>query len=429
MTSPGLYDDLQWRGLVHQATDPEALPKLLNQDRVVAYIGFDPTADSLHVGSLMQICLLRRLQEAGHRPIALIGGGTGMIGDPSGRADERSLLTPAQLEVNKAGIQSQLERFIEFGAGEQGALLVDNAAWLGTVPLLDFLRDVGKLFTVNEMIRKEAVRSRLEGREQGISFTEFSYMLLQAWDFLQLFERYGCRLQMGGSDQWGNITEGVDLIRRLREAQAFGLTSPLVTKADGTKFGKTESGTIWLDAKRTSPYQFWQYWFNTGDAEVGAYLRYFTFLARDQIVALDEATAAHPEQRQAQRELARHVTTLVHGAEEAERAERAASVLFTAEIASLDPATLADALADAPREEIPASELASGLSLIDALDRTGLAKSRGDARRLLGSGGVSVNNQRVTDDRPLTLGDALHGRFIILRRGRTAQSVLVVSEG
>jgi tyrosyl-tRNA synthetase len=426
MTAPGLFDDLQWRGLVHQVTDPEALPKLLNQDRVVAYIGFDPTADSLHVGSLLQISLLRRLQQAGHRPIALIGGGTGMIGDPSGRSDERSLLTPEQLEANKAGIRAQLERFIQFG--DDGAILVDNADWLGAVPLLDFLRDVGKLFTVNEMIRKESVRTRLEGREQGISFTEFSYMLLQAWDFLQLYDGYGCRLQMGGSDQWGNITEGVDLIRRRREAQAFGLTSPLVTKADGTKFGKTASGNIWLDPNRTSPYQFWQYWFNTGDAEVGAYLRYFTFLSRDEIIALDEATAVHPERRQAQRVLAREVTTLVHGAEEAERAERAASVLFTAEITSLDPPTLEAALADAPQTPVPSSELSAGLPVIEALVRTGLASSRGDARRLLASGGVSVNNERVSEDRPLTLADAMHGRFVILRRGRTAQHVLVVGD-
>jgi tyrosyl-tRNA synthetase len=429
MTTPGLFDDLQWRGLVHQMTDPEALPKLLNQDRVIAYIGFDPTADSLHIGSLLQICLLRRLQQAGHRPIALVGGGTGMIGDPSGRTDERSLLTPAQLATNKDAIRAQLERFIDFGSGEGGAILVDNAEWLGSVPLLEFLRDVGKLFTVNEMVRKESVRSRLESREQGISFTEFSYMLLQAWDFLQLFDRFDCRLQMGGSDQWGNITEGVDLIRRRRESQAFGLTSPLVTKVDGTKFGKTASGNIWLDARRTSPYQFFQYWINTSDAEVGAYLRYFTFLPQAEILALDEATGSHPEQRQAQRVLAREVTTLVHGALEAQRAERAASVLFTAEIGSLDRETLTTALADADRTEVAASELAAGLPLVDALVRTGLASSKGEARRLLEGGGISVNNHREPGDRRLEPADALHGRFVILRRGQRAQHVLVVSDG
>ena len=343
-----LLDDLRWRGLIHQMTDPEALPKLLDTDTLVAYIGFDPTADSLHIGHLLQICLLRRLQLAGHRPIALVGGGTGMIGDPTGKSDERTLLTPEDLAHNTAGIQAQLERrFIDFGAS--GAILEDNAAWLATVPLLDFLRDVGKQFTVNEMIRKDSVRSRLETREQGISFTEFSYMLLQAWDFLQLFDRYGCRLQMGGSDQWGNITEGVDLIRRRREAQAFGLTSPLVTKADGTKFGKTEAGAVWLDPAKTSPYQFFQYFFRTDDAEVGAYLRYFTFLGRDAIEELDRAVALRPEQREAQRTLAREVTGLVHGPEEAIRAERAAAVLFTEDIVLLDEPTLVAGLADAPK--------------------------------------------------------------------------------
>src|SRR5580704_3319544 len=289
-----LLDDLRWRGLIHQMTDPEALPKLLDTDSLVAYIGFDPTADSLHIGHLLQICLLRRLQLAGHRPIALVGGGTGMIGDPTGKSDERNLLTPEDLEHNKVGIQAQLERFLDFGTS--GAILEDNATWLGAVPLLEFLRDVGKQFTVNEMSRKDSVRSRLETREQGISFTEFSYMLLQAWDFLQLFDRYGCRLQMGGSDQWGNITEGVDRVRRRRETQAFGLTAPLVTKADGTKFGKTEAGAVWLDPAKTSPYQFFQYFIRTADAEVGAYLRYFTFLDREAIEALDRSVVAHPEQ-------------------------------------------------------------------------------------------------------------------------------------
>jgi tyrosyl-tRNA synthetase len=422
--STGLFEDLQWRGLVHQMTDPDALPKLLDQDRVVAYVGFDPTADSLHVGSLLQICLLRRLQQAGHRPIALVGGGTGMIGDPSGKSDERNLLSVEQLEANKAGIAAQLQRFIDFGPS--GAILEDNATWLGSVGLIDFLRDVGKLFTVNEMVRKDSVRSRLEGREQGISFTEFSYMLLQAWDFLQLFDRYGCRVQLGGSDQWGNITEGVDLIRRRREAQAFGMTSPLVTKADGTKFGKSESGNVWLDPRRTSPYDFFQFWINTSDADVGAYLRYFTFLEREAIEALDEATSQHPEQRQAQRVLAREVTALVHGVEEAAKAEQAAAVLFTPDIVHLDAATLQAVLADAPHSSIDGKELDGGLSLVDALVRTGLASSRSEARRQLAGGGVYVNNHKEPDDRPLRPDDALHGRFVVLRRGKTQQHVLVV---
>jgi tyrosyl-tRNA synthetase len=418
-----LLDDLRWRGLIHQMTDPDALPKLLDQDALTAYIGFDPTADSLHVGHFQQICLLRRVMEGGHRPIALVGGGTGIIGDPSGRSDERTLLSPEVLESNRAGIRAQLERFVDFDSGR--ALLADNLEWLGSIGLLEFLRDIGKLYSVNDMIRKDSIRSRLEGREQGISFTEFSYLLLQAYDFLQLFDRHGCRLQMGGSDQWGNITEGVDLIRRRRDADAFGLTSPLVTKADGSKFGKTASGTIWLDPRRTSPYQFFQYFIRSSDAEVGTLLRRLTFLDRAVIDELDEATASHPERREAHRVLARELTAMVHGREEAERAERAAQVLFTEAIVSLDEAALASGLADAPSSPASGAELDAGLSLVDALVRSGLASSKSDARRQLAAGGVHVNNRRQPEERALTGADALHGRFIVLRRGQT-QHVLTV---
>jgi tyrosyl-tRNA synthetase len=424
----GLFEDLTWRGLVHQATDTEALPKLLDRDSLVAYIGFDPTADSLHVGHLMQVCNLRRLQQAGHTPIALIGGGTGMIGDPGGKTDERVLLTPDELEHNKAGVKAQLDRFLDFAptnaANAGGAILEDNTTWLGEARLLDFLRDVGKLFSVNEMVRKDSVRLRLEGREQGISFTEFSYMLLQAWDYLQLYDRYSCRLQLGGSDQWGNITEGVDLIRRRREVQAFGLTSPLITKADGTKFGKTESGNIWLDPKRTSPYEFFQYWIRASDAETGRYLRAFSFLDRRAIEELDHATAEHPERREAQRTLARELTTMVHGETDAARAERAADVLFTEEVATLDEATIAAALADAPSSPVGPDELDGPLLLTDALVRTGLASSKSDARRQLQGGGVYLNNRRQAEDRPIGRDDVI-GRFVILRRGKT-QHVLHV---
>jgi tyrosyl-tRNA synthetase len=422
---PFLFEDLSWRGLVHQLTDDGILPGRLDRDQLVVYIGFDPTADSLHVGHLQQICLLRRCQEAGHRPIALVGGGTGMIGDPSGKSEERNLLSVEELDTNRSAIAAQLSRFLDF-SGPHGAILADNADWLGTTPLLDFLRDVGKLFSVNEMIRKDAVRARLEGREQTLSFTEFSYVLLQAWDFLQLYDRYGCDLQLGGSDQWGNITEGVDLIRRLRGAQAFGLTSPLVTKADGSKFGKTESGSVWLDPGRTSPYEFFQFWLRTGDAEVGSYLRRFTFLARDRIEELDEATATRPEQRAAARQLAFEVTALVHGPEEARRAEQAGAVLFTPEIAALDPAILEMALADAPTVEVPDQAVAGQLSVLDALIRCGLAESRGQARQLLAQGSVYINGRRVPEDRTLEPADALHGRWVVLRRGRSKQCVLVV---
>jgi len=318
-----------------------------------------------------------------------------------------------------------LHRFVDFDGGR--ALLVDNIEWLGSVGLLEFLRDVGKLFTVNEMIRKDSIRSRLEGREQGISFTEFSYLLLQAWDYLQLFDRHGCRLQMGGSDQWGNITEGVDLIRRRRDTDAFGLTSPLLTKADGSKFGKTATGTVWLDARRTSPYELFQYWIRTSDAEVGDFLRRLTFLERPVIEELDEATATHPERREAQRVLAAELVAMVHGRAEAERAERAASVLFTEAIVELDQPALASGLADAPSSPVYTVELAGGLSLVNALVRSGLASSKSDARRQLAAGSVYVNNRREPAERRLTSGDALHGRFVVLRRGRT-QHVLAVAD-
>jgi tyrosyl-tRNA synthetase len=418
-----LFEELSWRGLVHQLTDRETLPARLDGDPLVLYIGFDPTADSLHVGHLQQLCLLRRFHQAGHRPIALVGGGTGMIGDPSGKGEERNLLTVEQLDANRAGVAAQISGFLE---GSDGAILVDNAEWLGTTPLLDFLRDVGKLFSVNEMIRKDSVRARLDGREQFLSFTEFSYMLLQAWDFLQLYDRCGCELQLGGSDQWGNITEGIDLIRRCRGVQAFGLTSPLVTKADGTKFGKTESGSVWLDPERTSPYEFFQFWLRTGDAEVGSYLRRFTFLPRARIEELDQSTTSHPEQRAAQRALAFDVTALVHGEREAGRAQQAAAVLFTPEIAGLDPEIMESALAEAPTTMVAASALHGVLTVVEALLLSNLATSRRDARQLLSQNSVYINGVRVAEDRPLTPEDTLHGRWVVLRRGRANQSVLVV---
>ena len=424
---PGLLDDLRWRGLVHQLTDQETLPGRLDAGGMVLYIGFDPTADSLHVGHLQQLCTLRRYQEAGHRPIALVGGGTGMIGDPSGKSEERNLLGPEELEANRAGIGAQMARFLDIGPGGP-AMLADNLEWLGSADLIGFLRDVGKLFSVNEMVRKDSVRSRLEGREQSLSFTEFSYMLLQAWDFLELHDRYHCELQLGGSDQWGNITEGVDLIRRRRGAQAFGLTSPLVTKADGTKFGKTESGNVWLDPARTTPYTFFQFWLRTADSEAGSYLRRFTFLARQRIEELEQATADHPEKREAQRALAHEMTALVHGEDEARRAEAAAAVLFTEGIAGLDPPTLEGALADAPSTSVSRAELEEGLGIVAVLVTTGLAKSNSEARRLLGAGSVYVNGQRWAEERPLGVGDLLHGRWIVLRRGRRDQHVLVVTD-
>lgn len=428
---PSLFDDLSWRGLVHQLTDRESLPARIDAGGMALYIGFDPSADSLHVGHLQQLCLLRRFQAAGHQPIALVGGGTGMIGDPSGKGEERNLLSPEQLAANRAGVTAQVARLLEVGPeGDDRppgtAILVDNLEWLGTTGLLEFLRDVGKLFSVNEMVRKDSVRSRLEGREQSLSFTEFSYMLLQAWDFLQLFDRLGCDLQLGGSDQWGNITEGIDLIRRRRGAQAFGLTSPLVTKADGTKFGKTEAGSVWLDPARTSPYAFFQFWLRTQDTEVGSYLRRFTFLPRERIDELDQATTARPERREAQRALAFDVTAMVHGEAEARQAESAAAVLFTTGIADLDRATLESALVDAPTTIVSRRELDGELTVSEALLRCGLAASRRDARQLLSQGAISINGSRVAEDRAIVPADALHGRWVVLRRGRANQAVLSV---
>ena len=418
-----LFDELSWRGLVHQLTD-DALPELLARERFSAYIGFDPTADSLHVGHLQQMCTLRRLQDAGHRPIALVGGATGMIGDPSGKSEERVLLTPETLAANREAIRAQLARFLDFSADR--AVLADNYDWLGTAGLLEFLRDVGKHFSVNEMVRKDSVRTRLEGREQSLSYTEFSYMLLQSWDFVVLHDRFGCRLQLGGSDQWGNITEGVELLRRLRGVHGFGLTSPLVTKSDGSKFGKTGTGTVWLDPARTSPYAFFQFWLGTADAEVGGYLRRFTFLDREAIEGLDRATAEHPERREAQRALARELTAMVHGPDEAARAERAGAVLFTEGIADLDAAALESALADAPSTPVPAASLAAGLPLVDAFVTAGLVGGKGAARRELKQGAVYVNNRRQSEERDLPPADALHGRFVVLRHGRRSQHVLTV---
>ncbi len=323
-----LSEDLSFRGLIHQVTDP-ALQARLDTDRLTAYSGFDPTADSLHVGHLLQVCNLRRLQQAGHRPIALAGGGTGFVGDPGGKSEERVLLSEESLRSNLEGIRGQLERFLEFGdEGSGRALLVNNADWLEPMTLFHFLREVGKHFTVNQMVAKDSVKSRLSRAEQGISFTEFSYMLLQAYDFLHLFDGYECRLQLGGSDQWGNITMGTELVRKVRQQEVWGLTTPLVLKADGTKFGKTETGTVWLDPARTSPYQLYQYFLRSEDEVVGTYLRYFTFLDREAILALDESTAAHPERREAHQELARQVCTLVHGETETDRAVQASAALF-----------------------------------------------------------------------------------------------------
>ncbi|HAM02269.1 MAG TPA: tyrosine--tRNA ligase [Acidimicrobiaceae bacterium] len=420
-SAPSLVEDLRFRGLWHQEVGT-GLAGALSSSKLTAYIGFDPTSDSLHLGNLMQMCTLRRLQQHGHRPIALAGGGTGMVGDPGGKSEERVLLSEEQLAANLACIRPQLERFVELGDADGaggGGLLLENSQWLKALGLLEFLRDTGKHFTVNDMVNKESVRSRLERPEQGISYTEFSYMLLQAYDFLYLYEHHDCRLQLGGSDQFGNISMGVELVRKRHGAQVHGLTTPLVLKADGSKFGKTEAGTVWLDASRTSPFALYQFFLRAEDAVVGAYLRYFTFLDHDEIRDLDAAVSSHPEQRQAQRALARSVCTLVHGPEETARVEQAARSLYSEDITTLDEATLLEVCSEAPTSDRPRAELDTGLPIVEALAATGLVRSKSEARRAVEQGGVYVNNRREPDpERALGRHDLLHGRYLVLRRGR-----------
>jgi tyrosyl-tRNA synthetase len=416
------FDEFEWRGLVYGATP--GLRELLAREKLTAYIGFDPTAASLHVGSLLPILGLARLQRFGHSPIAIAGGGTGMIGDPSGKSQERQLLTKEKIEENLQGIKGQLARFLDFEAKDNPARIVNNADWLATIPLIDFLRDVGKYFTVNAMTAKESVRRRLEG-EEGISFTEFSYMLLQAYDYLVLYDHYGCRLQMGGSDQWGNITAGADLIRRLRgegaeEKLAHGLVFPLVTTSSGVKFGKTEAGTIWLDPALTSPFRFYQFWINTDDRDVVTYLKFFTWLKQEEIAELEEKVRTAPQEREAQRWLAREVTRMVHGEEELARAERASAVLFGAEISELSPREVLDIFADVPSITVERFRLdGQGLPLAELLVSSGLVPSKGEARRSIQGGGVYLNNRRVADERKaVTVDDSVGGEFVVLRKGR-----------
>jgi tyrosyl-tRNA synthetase len=418
-----LLPELQWRGLVYDATD--GVSEAFAAGRVTAYIGFDPTAASLHVGSLLTVMGLARLQRCGHAPIAIVGGGTGMIGDPSGKAQERLLLTREQIDENVAGIRGQLARFLDFDSPQNAARLVNNADWLASFDLLGFLRDTGKYFTVNYMLQKESVNRRLES-EDGISYTEFSYLLLQARDFLELYDRYHCTMQMGGSDQWGNITAGIELIRKLRGKPAHGLVWPLMKTAAGTKFGKTEAGTIWLDPARTSPFKFYQFWLNTDDRDVVTYLKYFTFLPQTDVEALEAATRTAPEKRDAQRVLARDVTERVHGSDHVTRAEHASSVLFGEDIATLDAEVVLAIFEDVPSTELPGEAFdGDGFSVVDLVARVGLAASKAEARRLVQSGGVYVNNRRVADPQArITRGQTIDGRLLVVRKGQKLNHVV-----
>jgi len=410
------FSELEWRGLVSEST--EGLRDVLSRGSVTLYIGFDPTAASLHVGSLLPMMALARMQRCGHSPIAIVGGGTGMIGDPSGKTAERQLLGVEQIDANLEGIRAQLSTVLDFEASANPARIINNADWLRKLDLLGFLRDIGKYFTINYMLAKESVKRRLDS-EDGISYTEFSYLMLQSYDFLELFDRHNCTLQMGGTDQWGNITAGCDLIRRLRGAKAHGLVMPLVTTATGIKFGKTEAGAVWLDPALTSPFRFYQFWLNTDDRDVVKYLKYFTFLDQDQIASLEEAMAKAPEKREAQRVLARDVTRTIHGQEAVDRAEHASGLLFGERIAELDVDDIIAVFDDVPSTELPAAAFGGdGVAIADLLVAAKLATSRGEAMRLVKGGGVYVNNRRVADERArFTAAQAIAGRVFVLRKG------------
>lgn len=410
-----IIDDLERRGLVAQMSSGEELTSILRSPRTL-YAGFDPTAESLHIGNLVPLLALRRFQLAGHRPIALVGGATGLIGDPSFKASERQLNSNEVVEGWVDRIKSQVSRFIDFDAGSSGAIVVNNLDWVRDVNVLDFLRDVGKHFSVNSMIQKDSVKQRLDRDGSGISFTEFTYMILQSYDFSELYKRHGCILQIGGSDQWGNITGGIDLTRRIHRAQVFGLTIPLVTKADGQKFGKTETGSVWLDSSKTSPYAFYQFWLNAADADVYRFLRFFTFLAPESINEIEIADRSTQGRPQAQGILAREVTRLVHGESGVEAAERISDALFSGELARLRPEDFEQLRLDG----LPSSSVArDSIGVVDALVSTGLAASNRVAREFLVNNAVSVNGERVVlESLVLSGSNALFGKYLLLKRGK-----------
>ena len=420
-----LFSELEWRGLVYDAT--EGVREALAREKVTGYIGFDPTAASLHVGSLLMMMALAHMQRHGHSPVAVVGGGTGLIGDPSGKSAERQLMSFEQVETNVAGIRGQLSRFLDFDSKVAPARLVNNADWLTKLSAVDFMRDVGKHFTINAMLAKESVKRRIES-EDGITYTEFSYSLLQAYDFLELYDRLGCTLQMGGSDQWGNITAGMDLIRRLRGGKAHGLVMPLITTSSGVKFGKTESGTIWLDPVLTSPYQFYQFWLNAEDQDAVRYLRFFTFFGQEEIVALEDAGRREPDKRHSQRALAREVTRLVHGETAAAEAELAATALFADRLASLNAAQIELMLGGVPSATVMMS--IGGWPVTELLTKAGVTKSKSEAQRLIKGGGISLNDRRITDEKEqITVEQAIEGRLFVVRKGKRDYFLIRIERG
>jgi len=420
-----LYGELEWRGLVYDAT--EGVRDLLARDRVTVYAGFDPTAPSLHVGHILPILALARAQRLGHSPIAVVGGGTGLIGDPSFKAAERALLTMEAVEANVARIRTQLGRFLDFDSPEARARLVNNAEWLATLGAIEFMRDVGKHFTVNAMMAKESVKRRVES-EEGISYTEFSYPLLQSYDFLVLYDRFDCTLQIGGSDQWGNITAGMDLIRRVRGGRAHGLVLPLLMTAAGTKFGKTEAGSVWLDGNLTKPYEFYQFWLNTDDRDAVKYLKFFTFLDARRIAELEQLTIDEPERRHAQRELAREVTRLVHGDAGVREAESATDALFGGDVSKLSVVDLLRVFPNVPSATTLYAQ--DGWPAVELLTSAGVTSSKSEATRLIRSGGIYVNGRRITDEKTrLKPESAVEGQLFIIRKGKRDNYLVRIVRG
>jgi len=414
-----ILEELKWRGLVADCTDAAELAKCLAAPMTL-YCGFDPTADSLHVGNLVPLLALRRFQLLGHHPIAVAGGATGMVGDPSGKTSERQLLTPEVLAHNISRVKEQLKRLLDFETKTNPARLVDNASWTANVSYLDFLRDIGKHFSVNQMVAKESVRARMEDREAGISYTEFSYMLLQAFDFYVLCRDHNCELQIGGSDQWGNITAGIDLTRKKLGKTVYGLTLPLITNADGTKFGKTEAGAIWLDPKRTSVYRFYQFWINTDDRDAIRYLKFFTFFPQEEIEALGKKHAENPGAREAHKALAKAATDLIHGPNATAEAIRASEILFGGELKGIAEGTFNEIVGEVPTKEVEKAKLeGAGLPLVELLVHVGLCPSKGQARKDIEGGGVNVNNVReASATRAVTANDLLFGKHLLLRKGK-----------
>ena len=426
-----IIQELSWRGLIHQTTSPtqnnlQGIADWLMEKPRTVYVGFDPTADSLHVGHLVPLMNLRRFQQCGHRPIALAGGATGMIGDPSGKSEERKLLTKEQIENNIHYVEKQFRQFLRFDDSPTGAILANNADWFAPLLYIDFLRDVGKHFPVSMMMAKDSVRLRLENTESGLSFTEFSYMLMQSYDFVQLYEKYNCEMQLGASDQWGNITMGCEYARRVGvRGQLQGLTSPLLTKSDGSKMGKTESGTLWLDPNKTPPYQFYQYWINLDDGEVEKVLKIFTELTQPEIANVMAEHQTDPGKRTAQRKLADELTRLVHGENGLQAAKKATEIFFGGEITALDDASLCSIFADVPSKELPRQRLTEGLPLMDALVESGLSSSKSEARRTIQQGGAYVNNKPVNDEKAvLTTENLASETVMVLRSGKKKYALL-----